>query len=186
MLLTTPTRMATSIEEIKVHLDNLGIKYKPHDEVLGLLYGTDSYRNTVNQENSVIIFISVENDGEIVRLMIPNAYKFANEGSSYNKLALMQTLLQITYKTKLLQFEYDPDDGEIRITLDIPVMDSLLTQNQLKVCIQIILRCIEEYNDHILDAMRHGLAPESDEERRLAWEEFKRVRAAERARKLGG
>lgn len=186
MLLTTPTHMATSIEEIKIYLENLGIKYKESEEILGLLYQTESYRNPRNNDDSVIIFVNVENNGEIVRLMIPNAYKFSSESSSYNKLALMQTLLQITYKTKLLQFEYDPDDGEIRITLDIPVMDSRLTQNQLKVCIQIILRCIEEFNDQILDAMRHGLAPESDEDRRLAWEEFKRVRAAERARKLGG
>jgi hypothetical protein len=118
----------------------------------------------------------------MVRLMIPNAYKFSNGGNSYNKLALMQTLLQITYSTKLMQFEYDPEDGEIRITVDIPVMDSRLTQKQLGFCIECIIHCLDNFHEQILDAMRHGLAPESDADRRRAWEEFKKNRAAERKR----
>ncbi len=178
--------MPTSIAEIKSHLSNMGIKHQTHDEVLFVPYSTLKYTNTTNQRNGVVILVVTENEGEMVRLMVPNAYKFSSGGNSYNKLALMQTLLQITYSTKLLQFEYDPEDGEIRITVDIPVMDSSLTERQLGFCIECIVHCLDNFHEQVVDAMRHGLAPESDSERQRAWEEFKKNRAAERRREIDG
>ncbi len=178
--------MPSSIAEIKVLLTHMGIKHQMHEGALFVPYKTTNYTNTTNQNNGVVILVVTDNEGEMVRLMVPNAYKFADSGNSYNKLALMQTLLQITYATKLLQFEYDPEDGEIRITVDVPVMDSCLTEKQLGFCIDCIVHCLDTFHDQISDAMRHGLAPEKDEERQQAWEEFKKTRAAQRRRELEG
>ena len=178
--------MPTSIAEIKAHLEHLGLKHQIQDEAVYVPYTMTTFTNTINDRNIVVIVIGIQNEGEMVRLMVPNAYKFPNGGNSYNKLALMQTLLQITYDTKLLQFEYEPDEGEIRITVDIPVIDSRLTERQLSFCLEGIIHCLDKYHDQILDAMRHGLAPESDADRLRAWEEFKKNRAAERRRELGG
>lgn len=172
--------MPTSIDEIHDTLQNMDIKCQKHEDAIFVPYGTNQYTNTTNNKNGVVILVVVQNEGEIVRLMVPNAYKFPSNGSSYNKLALMQTMLQITYNTKMLQFEYDPDDGEIRITVDIPVMDGKLTGKQLDFCIHCIVHCLETYHEQILDAMRHGLTPESDADRLRAWEEFKKRRANER------
>lgn len=178
--------MPTSISEIQALLGNLKIKHRIHENAVLVYYATEKYTNTTNQTNGVVILIVAENDGEVVRLMVPNAYKFASGGNSYNKLALMQTLLQITYSTKFLQFEYDPDDGEVRITVDIPVMDSELTEKQLAFCIHCIIHCLDNFHEQILDAMRHGLTPESDLERMRAWEEFKKNRANDRRRGFEG
>ena len=178
--------MPTSIVEIQAQLNRMNIKHREHDGAVFVPYGTQNYTNTTNQKNGVVILIVTENEGEIVRLMVPNAYKFANGGNSYNKLALMQTLLQITYTTKLLQFEYDPEDGEVRITVDIPVMDGELTDRQLGFCIDCIVHCLESFHEQILDAMRHGLTPETDSERLRAWEEFKKNRANDRRRGFEG
>jgi hypothetical protein len=174
--------MPTSISQIQVLLDNLEIKHRIHNDAVFVSYVTEKYTNTANQRNNVMILITTENEGGIVRLVVPYAYKFASDGNSYNKLALMQTLLQITYSTKLLQFEYDPEEGEIRITVDIPVMDSKLTEAQLSFCIDCIVHALDNFHEQILDAMRHGLTPESDLERSRAWEEFKRKRNEDRRR----
>jgi hypothetical protein len=174
--------MPSSIDEIQAHLTDLGINHQIHHDVAYVPYTTTKFTNTTNQKKTVIILVGAQNEGEVVRLMVPYAYKFPNAGNSYNKLALMQTLLQITYSTKLMQFEYDPDQGEIRITVDIPVMDSRLTHKQLSFCLECIVHCLDTYHDQILDAMRHGLTPESDAERLRAWEDFKKSRAAERRR----
>lgn len=178
--------MPATIGEIQNHLNEMGIKHQSHDAVIFVPYNTNRYTNTTNQRNGVVILVATENEGEMVRLMVPNAYKFSNGGNSYNKLALMQTLLQITYSTKLLQFEYDPEDGEIRITVDIPVMDARLTQKQLGFCLECIVHCLDTFHEQIIDAMRHGLAPESDADRLRAWEDFKKNRAAERRRESSG
>jgi len=88
--------MPSSIAEIKVLLTHMGIKHQMHEGALFVPYKTTNYTNTTNQNNGVVILVVTDNEGEMVRLMVPNAYKFADSGNSYNKLALMQTLLQIT------------------------------------------------------------------------------------------
>lgn len=101
-------------------------------------------------------------------------------------MALFQTLLQISWDTKMVQFEYDPDDGEVRAIIEFPIEDSTLTCKQLMRCIYGITGVLEKYHEQITDAMRSGLTPETDEERKKAFEEFQRQRRDDRRRELGG
>jgi hypothetical protein len=176
--------MATNLEVIKGYLDENNIKYRDEGNFLTVVYETENYTNFVNGEKSVLIIITTETMGHFVQLWV-SAYRFSSDSNSYNKLALLQTLLKITYDTKLLQFEYDPDDGEVRLMVDIPVMDSNLTALQLIYSLKAILRCLDSEHQNITDAMRHGLTPESDSERLAAWEEFKKERAERRRREFG-
>jgi hypothetical protein len=177
--------MATSVEEIRALLMKIGIPHRVDEDLTAIPCTTSKYTNSIKGDKQALIFVTIDNGGEIVRFSAPFAYKFANSGSSYNKLALMQTLLQITYSTKMLQLEYSPDEGEIRIMIDIPVMDSRLTERQLKICIDTILLSLDHFHEQIMDAMKHGLTPESDSERLAAWEEFKKERANKRRGEFG-
>jgi hypothetical protein len=94
--------------------------------------------------------------------------------------------LQISWETKMVQFEYDPDDGEVRAIIEFPIEDSTLTRKQLMRCIFGITGILEKHHEQIMDAMRSGLTPETDEERKKAFEEFQRQRREERRRELGG
>jgi hypothetical protein len=178
--------MSTNIEEVKAHLSELGFKFVEKNGYIGLkITGMPNYTNPEDGKNELFICILVVNNGEVVKLVCPHAYKFSNNASSYNKLALMQTLLQIAYSTNLLQLEYDPDDGEIRVTVDIPIIDSRLTAKQLEFALDCIMHGLDNEHHKIVDAMRHGLTPESDRERLAAWEEFKKERAAKRRSEFG-
>jgi hypothetical protein len=82
--------------------------------------------------------------------------------------------------TKMIQFEYDIDDGEIWAIIEFPLEDALLTKNQLMRCIRGITGILEEYHEMITDAINDGITPESESEKRKAFEEFQRTRRQQR------
>jgi hypothetical protein len=178
--------MATNIEEIKGFLDEAKLKYKdyPGKSFLRTGYQTEKYIDT-DGDHYVGIVISIEEDGEFVKVVVPKAYKFDKDLSSFNKMALFQTLLQISHMTKMMQFEYDVDDGEIWAIIEFPLEDALLTKNQLIRCIRSITGILEEYHEMITDAINHGITPESESEQRKAFEEFQRSRRQQRRDEFG-
>jgi hypothetical protein len=179
--------MATTIEEVKKFLTEEGKKFRevPGENYLRTGFITENYTD-LEGEKLCHLVVAVEEDGEFLKVLAPKAYQFSKDVSSYNKMALFQTLLQISWETKMLQFEYDPDDGEVRAIIEFPIEDSILTRKQLMRCIFGITGILEKYHDQIMDAMRSGLTPETDQQRKQAFEEFQRFRREERRRELGG
>ena len=118
--------------------------------------------------------------------MAPHAYNMPKTASSFHKMALFQTLLQISWQTKMVQFEYDPDDGEVRANIEFPLMDAPLTQKQMRRCLMALANILDDQHEHIRDAIQCGLTPASDEEERREFEDFRRQRREERRRELGG
>ncbi len=179
--------MATNIDEVKKFLDEEGKKFREFGEKNYIRTGfiTENYTD-VDGEKLCHLVVAVEEDGEFLKIVAPKAYQFPKDASSYNKMALFQTLLQISWQTKMVQFEYDPDDGEVRAIIEFPIEDSTLTCKQLMRCIYGITGVLEKYHEQITDAMRSGLTPETDEERKKAFEEFQRQRRDDRRRELGG
>lgn len=179
--------MATSIEEIKEFLREEGMKFREVDGANYVRTGfvTENYTDTDGEKNCGLI-IAVEEGGEFLKVAAPKAYQFPKNANSFHKMALFQTLLQISWDTKMLQFEYDPDDGEVRAIIEFPIEDSILTRKQLMRCIFGITAILEKYHEHILDAMKQGITPESDSEKKKAFEEFQRQRREQRRSDLGG
>jgi hypothetical protein len=86
----------------------------------------------------------------------------------------------------MVQFEYDADEGYVSAIIEFPLEDSQLTQRQLLRCIYGMVETLDRHHDQIVDAMRIGLTPETDQQRRAAFEEFQKLRREERRRNLGG
>jgi hypothetical protein len=178
--------MPTSIEEIKEFLDAEKLKYH-HREGANFLhtgFTLKRYRNP-EKENRLRLFIAVEEQGEFIKIGAPGAYKFNPNGNSFNKLALFQTLLQISHMTKMAQFEYDPDDGDIQAIVEFPLEDSKLTRRQLMRCVNDLTDTVDNYHEHIMDAIKGGLTPESESQTKIAFDEFMRKRRVDRRREFG-
>lgn len=173
--------MATNIEEIKSFLNEAKLNYKeyPGKNYIRTGFKTDKYVDT-DGDLGISIVVSLEEEGEFIKVIVPQAYKFDKNLSSFHKMALFQTLLQISHMTKMMQFEYDIDDGEIWAIIEFPLEDSQLTKNQLMRCISGITGTLEEYHEMITDAIKHGITPESESEKRKAFEEFQRARRQQR------
>jgi hypothetical protein len=70
--------------------------------------------------------------------------------------AVFRALLMISWRTKLIQFEFDEEDGEIRGMIEFPLEDSSLTQKQLIRCLNGMVQIIDEYHSVIDQAIRTG------------------------------
>lgn len=182
-----PIVMATSTSQITELLHQEGIKHRLSDDgrYVSVSYGTESYRDA-RGESSLRIIILPEEDGAFIKFFVPAAYKCPPDGNSHNRLSLFHVLLHISWMTKMLQFEYDPDDGEIRVMVEFPIEDSTLTRLQVRRCIRTIVTAIETYHEQIMDAIEHGLTTESEAETKRLFEAFVRQRRAERRQGFGG
>jgi hypothetical protein len=145
--------MATSLSEIEQFLKEENLRYTLLDEYIRTSFATDSYVDAEG-DKSIFVVIKPEESGEYFKLITPNLYSYL---SGPHKAALFQALLSISWKTKLLQFEYDERDGEIRGIVEFPLEDANLTRRQLLRCINGMVQIIDEYHPIIMNAMRNGV-----------------------------
>jgi hypothetical protein len=86
--------------------------------------------------------------------------------------------------SKMVQFEYDPDDGEIRPIIEFPLEDAKLTRRQICRCLHAIAQIIDKHHESIIDALSHGITPETPKANIAAYEEFLSQRRETRRREL--
>jgi hypothetical protein len=94
---------------------------------IGLLFPTKEYVNPTNNERKVVIILALEEDGEYLKVVAPMAFKAGGE----HFWETLKACLQIQWATKLVQFEYDEKDGEIRPIVEWPIEDGTVTPTQL-------------------------------------------------------
>ena len=146
--------MATSLAEIGQFLDNLGIKHRV-DAEHGVIYTgfmTKRYRDS-SGENGLVLRIQVLEDGEYLAVIAPQVYSYKD---GPHKLAVFQTCLMACWKTKMLQYEYDEEDGEIRAVIEFPLEDAKLTQRQLERVVFAIPSIVEEFDAAFRAAIDRG------------------------------
>ena len=120
-----------------------------------------------------------------MKVIAPEVYHFPATAGSFQKLALMQSLLQISLMSKMVQFEYDPDEGEIQAIVEFALEDSDLTRQQLMRSVYTLSDALDEYHTAIHDAITGGIPLEKPSELRQNYERFLKERRAERLRQLG-
>ncbi|MFU8844980.1 MAG: hypothetical protein ACNA7V_14340, partial [Bacteroidales bacterium] len=123
--------MATTLETIGTYLDEMGMKYVLKDEDRPRIltgFKMKSYRDTDGDPSLSIVIALLEN-GEYLKIFAPNCYSYKD---GPHKRALFEACLAISWRTKLIQFEYDPSDGEVRCIVEWPLEDAPLTKRQLE------------------------------------------------------
>jgi len=178
--------MSTSINEVTSFLSDEGLRYShvEGNDYVRTGFTTKKYVD-VDGEKLLHVVISVEEQGNFIKIAAPAAYRFHHDGTSFHKLALFQTLLQICHMTKMVQFEYDPDEGEIQAIVEFALEDADLTRQQLMRSVYSLSDALEEYHTAIHDAITGGIPLEKPSELRQNYERFLRERRAERLRNLG-
>lgn len=159
--------MATSYAEITTHLNTLGLKHRVHEDGwIRVGFKTETYRDTDGDEGIGVVIILEEN-GEFVKLFTPMAFCYKD---GPHREAVFETCLVISLRTKGVQFEYDPRDGEIRMILEFPLEDNNLTAKQLERCIHLLVAIADEYYDVMMKAITDGEAAKlkTDRESRVA------------------
>ncbi len=145
--------MATTLEEIKSFLEEEGMKYKEHKGRIGLICQTDNYIDK-DGDKSLLIIIAAEENGEFLKVFTPRAWEIKD---AKKRLPVMDALLQISWRTKMIQFEFDPSDGEIRAIIEYPLEDAKLTRKQLVRTITGLWHLIDDFDPVVRRAMTEGV-----------------------------
>lgn len=64
----------------------------------------------------------------------------------------------MSWQTKFVQFEYDENDGEIRVKIEFPLEDTPLTKRQLFRCVGGIAQIVDNFDPTIRGAIERGVA----------------------------
>lgn len=177
--------MAATIEQISEFLKSEDLHFEADGNIIRTGYQTENYRDPDGDEG-VRIVICLEEKGEFIKIVAPMVYKYPD---GPHKAALFQLLLMISWRTKMLQYEYDVNDGEVRAIIEFPLEDAELTKTQLMRCLRWIAKATDKHHGDIVAAMTKGELPkpEEPEEEDMAqlWEEFQQFLEQKRLQKGG-
>lgn len=129
--------MAATLEQIAGYLDKKGWKYRLEEEESRIITGV--YAENIDQ---FLIVIQLDEDGEFFEIYAPRV--LAGVKNHPHKDAILQTMLCISWETKMLQWEYDPSDGEIRAIIEFPLEDAELTERQFNRCLYSLVQLVDE------------------------------------------
>jgi hypothetical protein len=147
--------MGSTLEQICGFLASEELQYRIDTErgVIVTGFGTENYIDDAGDKNLGMI-IQLEENGEFLKIFTPKCYSVLEET---NRAALMQTLLMVSWKTKMIQFEYDDTDGEVRAIIEYPLEDADLTRRQLLRSVQALVQIVDKYHPVMFKALREGV-----------------------------
>jgi hypothetical protein len=128
--------MGAYLKQIAKYLDNLGWDYRVDDEEDRIITGVEAD----NLEDFLIV-VQLDEEGKFFRVFAPQILAGIQEHPY--KAAILQTMLAISWETKMLQWEYDPSDGEIRAIIEFPLEDSILTEKQFNRCLSGLIQIVD-------------------------------------------
>ena len=119
--------MATTFSIIEGFLIKHDLRFMLFEErnFIGVGFVTENYLDK-DDDRHLSVIIALEEDGEYIKFFVPRCYTYDGE----HKEPLFQFLLMISFQIKMIQFEYDPSDGEIRAMIEFPLEDGEITERQ--------------------------------------------------------
>lgn len=147
--------MAMHMERIEAYLESEGLKYRFHDQG-HLLTGfkTTSYESP-DGTRGVAIAVRLGEGGEYLECIAPALY---DATGCPRPEELFRLLLTIMGRSKMIRFEFDPDDNEIRASIECPLEDGSLTKRQFLRSLQALPELIDKWDPAIRAAIA-GQAP---------------------------
>ena len=97
--------------------------------------------------------IEVQEDGRYLQVFAPGAYAVPAERAG----PFLQACAMIQWRTKLIQFEYDAADGEVRPVVEFPLMDAPLTGAQLMRAVNGLVELVDAYHPVLRRAADDGV-----------------------------
>ena len=150
--------MATNLAEICGILDDVSLKYMADEASDSIILGftLDAERTTYRDKDGdphVAIVITIAERGEFIGLFVPFAWSLAGCG---HKAAVFEAIALIQSHYKLLRFDYDPNDGEIRPNVELPLEDANVTTQQFQRVMRALIEGINRFDQVIRHAMNTG------------------------------
>jgi len=150
--------MPTNIEEIQGFLDEYDLNYEVHEALPLIRIGfhcdaaQSTYRDTEGNAHMRIL-IQVQEDGAFLNVCMPQTW---NIDGCAHKRSVMEALVGAQSQFKMLRFDHDPSDGEIRANIELPLEDATLTSRLFHRTLHGIMEGVKMYDRVIRRAMETG------------------------------
>jgi hypothetical protein len=158
--------MAQTIAELETLLVGIGTQPIRKDEST-LLVGckTDQYTDAEGVKGLLIV-VQLSEEGRYVKIFAPQAFKISGQHTE----TFLRACAILQWRTKLVQFEYDESDGEVRPMIEIAIEDSKLTDKQMRRCLFTLAAVVDKYYPVLKKAVEEGKIQFTDntEERKRA------------------
>ena len=150
--------MPTTIQQVTGFLDESELTYdvKEEYEAIGIGFSLDESSATYRDRDGdahVQLVIRVAEEGEFVAVLAPQAW---NVAACPHKAAVFEALVALQARFKLLRFDYDPQDGEIRPNVELPLEDSSLSSKQFYRLMHAVIIGVQRLDRVIRHAMETG------------------------------
>jgi hypothetical protein len=129
--------MAATLEQLAGYLDKKEWRYRLEAEDNRIITGV--YAENIER---LLIVIQLDEDGEFFEIYAPRVISGVKDHPHKNEI--LQTMLCISWETKMLQWEYDPVDGEIRAIIEFPLEDAVMTERQFNRCLYSLVQLVDE------------------------------------------
>lgn len=112
-------------------------------------FSTDNYVNTEGEE-SLRVVINYSDD-ELLRFETPWLYRFDLNKIEYSLITMAIAWYQFEYK--FLSMSLDPMDGELKISIDVPLGKGTIHTTQIRRIVSFILQFTEETYDELFSLL---------------------------------
>ena len=143
---------AMNVEDVvKQYFKDQDYKHNHDEENKRFIFGfnTDSYTNRKNDQSLQIVIDY--SDDDLLRFETPWLYEFDLDKTKYSLIASAVAWFQFEYK--FLSMSLDPADGELKISIDIPLGKGVIHTSQIKRIVSFILQFSESTYDELFKVL---------------------------------
>jgi len=136
---------------VKQYFSEKNYKYQDDEKNKRFIFGfaTNSYIDPEGDSNiGIVINYS---DDSLLRIETPRLYMFDLNKTEYSLICMAIAWFQFEYK--FLSMSLDPSDGELKISIDIPVAKGTLHSSQIDRIVQFILQFTEVTYDELFSLL---------------------------------
>ncbi|MFM8495505.1 MAG: hypothetical protein ACKOEM_08260 [Planctomycetia bacterium] len=144
--------MPATLDQLEAFFVAKRLKYRREPDHLVAGFATKQFHDE-NGRSGVAIVIRLDEGGKYLELVAPGLYR--SHGCRH-KAALFQALLDVTLRTKMIRFEHDPADGEIRCSVEFPIEDGTLTAKQFHRMLECLAESVDRWHPVIRRAIDEG------------------------------
>lgn len=113
-----------------------------------------------HQGQMMNVYVQLLEDGEYVRFFIPYYLTLADIG---DRERIYLKLLDLNRQYKFLKFGVDPADMEVTVSIEVPVEDGNMTEDQLTRCMAAVTSVAMDERGHLKTLISTGIYPSSDD-----------------------
>ncbi len=165
--------MAVSLDQIEGFLKEIGFKYTRVEENQVIIAGFSE------NETTAALFFRTIDSGDVLQIKMEprdkNEMFDISSNHKYLNLILPQ-LLKENYDIKFGNWEYNPENGDLRFAVEIPFMDAVMTKNQF-IRIMSVFSSALEAQERIMHIAKTGEVKEDETSKLMAeFAEFLKAR----------